>query len=212
MKQVELFLGRLQPVHKGHKKILDSMKNPIVVLVKGNKSTMDKKRNPLDAEYQSKLLKKIMPNITIEIASSGFLPVILSNLRKKGIEVTKVYAGADRITGYEAQVKNASDYMKSIGEVPWDITFVETERVTSASAVRAAIRSNNEEQFKKLAPKEIWGEWDNLRKLIESMEEYNIMDFEHWINEEPVTTSDVVFHDKPLFGKMRKKLRRCNIS
>ena len=138
MKQVELFLGRLQPPHNGHKKIIDGMKNPIVVIVKGKKSGADLTRNPLDEDYQKKLMNMIFPRLEISISPNGFLPGILGYFRKQGKEVTKIYAGADRITSYQDAINRANEKMPD--EDKYNVTFQETElAATIASATLARL-------------------------------------------------------------------------
>jgi hypothetical protein len=208
MKQIELFLGRMQPIHIGHKKIIDSMKNPVVVIVKGGKTSEDKARNPLSADYQEKLLKKVSPGVEVSISPNGFLPGILGYFRKQGKEVTKIYAGADRITGYKTAIDTANAKMPE--DQRYKVTFQETERVTSASAVRTAIRSGDQETFKKLCPKEIWDEFDTLQKSIKLAESFEYLPFKIWIQEEsvPITvTGNVQNKDVPL-GKIVKRSKK----
>jgi predicted nucleotidyltransferase len=196
MNKIELFLGRLQPIHTGHKKIIDSMKNPVVVIVKGGKSSEDKIRNPLSVEYQEKLLKKVSPGVEVSISPNGFLPGILGYFRKQGKEVTTIYAGADRIEGYQSAIEKANEKMPD--DQKYHVTFKETERYTSATAVRNAIRSNDYDTFKKLVPKEIWDEWDTLRKTLA-------------VNEDVTATTlsaNVETKDQPLLKKPLKRFRK----
>lgn len=177
MKKIELFLGRMQPLHNGHKKIIESMKNPVVVIVKGKKSSADLERNPLDEEYQKKLIEMIFPGLEVSISPNGFLPVILGYFRKQDKEVTKIYAGADRISGYQDAINRANEKMPE--DQKYNVTFQETERVTSATSVRNAIKTGDKETFKKLVPSAIWGEWDTLRKKMGIVSE-GILNFSQW--------------------------------
>jgi len=164
-KSVELFLGRMSPPHLGHLKIIKKMKNPVVVLIKGNETSKNKDRNPLDAKYQIKLLKKMVPGLKIIIAKNGYLPEIISSMREATHnEVSKVYAGDDRISDYKRQIDSANKKLDTARQ--FDIDFVKTERFTSATKVREAIRNGNEEEFKKLMPEPVWGEWEKLRKIV----------------------------------------------
>lgn len=208
MKKVELFLGRLQPIHNGHKKIIDSMTNPIVVIVKGGKTSEDKARNPLSADYQEKLLKKVSPGVEVSISPNGFLPGILGYFRKQGKEVTKIYAGADRIAGYKTAIDAANAKMPE--DQKYHVTFQETERVTSATAVRNAIRSGDLEEFKKLCPKEIWDEFSNLQKALKLAESIQWLSFSSWLREEGEPTSvttNIQNKDVPL-GKIVKRNKK----
>lgn len=209
LKPVELFLGRLQPPHNGHKKIIDGMKNPIVVIVKGKQSGADLTRNPLDEAYQKKLMEMIFPSLEISISPNGFIPGILGYFRKQGKEVTKIYAGADRIVGYQDAINRANEKMPE--DQRYHVTFQETERVTSATAVRNSIKSGDKETFKKLVPSAIWGEWDTLRKKLGVTSE-GILKFGQWMEEDAaVTTTDAIKDaqkDKPLGPIVRRKRKR----
>jgi hypothetical protein len=172
------------------------MRNPVVVIVKGGKSSEDKIRNPLSVEYQEKLLKKVSPGVEVSISPNGFLPGILGYFRKQGKEVTTIYAGADRIEGYQSAIKKANDKMPD--DQKYHVTFKETERYTSATSVRNAIRSNDYDTFKKLVPKEIWDEWDTLRKTLA-------------VNEDVSTTTlstNIEIKDKLLMKKPLKRFRK----
>ena len=39
MKNAQLLLGRFQPFHNGHSRIVNAMKNPVITVVKGAKSS-----------------------------------------------------------------------------------------------------------------------------------------------------------------------------
>jgi len=163
-KTVELFLGRMQPIHLGHEAIIKKMKNPVVALVKGKASGEDKSRNPLTAKDQKRFLKKLFPKIEIIEVPTGFVPDIINALRKDGMEVTTVYAGADRINSYKGMI---AVYNKKLGEDQQMIATVkETPRITSATTVRDAVRAGDEDAFKQNMPVKLHGEYEYLRKLI----------------------------------------------
>lgn len=205
----EILIGRLQPPHNGHKKIIDGMKNPIVVIVKGAKSGADIARNPLDEEYQKKLMEMIFPGLDISISPNGFLPGILGYFRKQRKEVTKIYAGADRIASYQGAIDKANEKMPE--EQRYHVTFQETERVTSATEVRNAIKRGDKETFKKLVPSALWGEWETLKKKLGSLSE-GILGFGQWMEEgEAITTTDAMKgaeKDLPIGQLVRRKLKR----
>lgn len=182
------------------------MINPIVVIVKGKKSSSDTERNPLDEEYQKKLMQMIFPNLEVSISPNGFLPGILGYFRKQGKEVTKIYAGADRIASYQDAIDKANAKMPD--DQKYHVTFQETERVTSATAVRNAIKTGDKEEFEKLVPKAIWGEWDTLKKKMGVVSEL-IKSFKEWLDENEVgTTTDNIKDaqkDIPLVQLVRRK-------
>jgi len=199
MKDVEIFLGRFQPIHLGHKKIIDSMQNPIVIIVKGEKSSNDKKRNPLDADYQKKLLQLACPNVEVTISPNAFLPGIINYLRKQHKNVTTIYAGADRIDGYKKMIEQNNARAPS-PEYHYDIKFKETDRFTSATTVRNAIRNNDYDTFKKLVPKAIWNEWLTLKQLLSNISEDIFIE-----DEDMTSTNNISNYPSLLFKKTKQK-------
>ncbi len=198
--EAELFLGRLQPPHLGHKKNIDRMKNPIIGIVRGEKSSQDKERNPIPLDYQMELIKKIAPNAIIKVFADGFLPFIISAMRSDGLEIVKVYAGTDRIKSYEQTVES---FNKKIPEDrQMDIEFIEIERSgadISATKVRTALRSNDKETYMNSVPKELWNEFDKLKAILA---EGFILSFKAWLNEEGIVTNvtnNVAITPKNLF-------------
>ena len=169
-KEYELFLGRFQPLHKGHATVIGKMKNPIVALVKGGKSSSDKNKNPLSLKDQARLIKKAYPNAIVIEVKNGYIPDIAEELLKKNMKVTAVWAGEDRRAGYERQL---SSYDKKNPDKAQNIKFKPTfnpegKRIggTSATLVRQAIRDGDKATFLKHMSKKLHGEWDFLRKKI----------------------------------------------
>jgi hypothetical protein len=187
----ELFLGRMQPLHRKHQQIIQSMKNPIVVIVKGESSSQDRDRNPLDADTQCRLLHKACPGVEVSVSPDGFLPGILGYLRKKGKEVVSIYCGADRIQEYSAAIERANRQMDQ--SLQYTVKFEETERYMSATRIRQAIRENDIDTFKQLTPEVLWDEWDTLRSLMCP------------VQEDVVTTGSIEITDKPLLPKKKPK-------
>lgn len=163
-KQVSLFLGRMQPIHNGHDAIIKMMKNPVVVLVKGKKSSEDKARNPFDEKYQTKLIKMLNPKVEVTTASTGYIPDMVNDFRKRGMEVVEVYAGADRINTYKKMIESFNKQMPPEKQI--SAKFKETPRVTSATTVRNAIRSDDMETFKANVPKKLWPEYEKMKKIL----------------------------------------------
>lgn len=161
-KEVSIFLGRMQPIHKGHQAIIKMMKNPIVLLVKGKASSADKAKNPFDEAYQAKLIKKLNANVDVRVVATGYLPDIAAQLREEGKELVAIYAGEDRIGGYKGQF----DRLKLDKEHAFHIVFHTTPRVASATQVRTAIRNDDHEAFKQVMPQELWSEWETMKKKL----------------------------------------------
>lgn len=169
-KKVELFLGRFQPLHKGHATVIGKMKNPVVALVKGKGTSGNKDKNPLSLKDQARLIKKAYPGTVIIEVPDGYIPEIGRSLREKGMELSAVWAGEDRRPSYERQLKSFNS--KNPDEA-FDIQVKRTfnpdgKRIggTSATLVRNAIRSGDKETFMKHMPKNLHSEWDFLVKKL----------------------------------------------
>lgn len=169
LKEAELFLGRFQPLHKGHATVIGRMKNPVVALVKGGKTSSDQNKNPLSIKDQARLVKKAYPKAIILEVPNGYIPDIATSLADRGIKITAVWGGEDRRAGYERQLEA---YDKKNPDAPLNIEFKPTfdggKRIggTSATLVRKAIRDGDEATFKKHMPKSLHSEWEFLRKKL----------------------------------------------
>jgi len=161
-KEVSIFLGRMQPIHIGHQAIIKTMKNPIILLVKGKASSKDKKRNPFDAKYQTKLIKKLDKKALVLEVSTGYLPEIANNLRKVGKEVVAVHAGSDRLDSYKKQFERLGLDVDYEFKINWNLT----PRVASATDVRNSLWDNNEKAFRNLMPKELWKEFETMKQKL----------------------------------------------
>jgi cytidyltransferase-like protein len=156
---VSVLLGRFNPPHLGHIKMVKMMKyKPVILIVEGKKSSDDKTRNPLSGQERAEMIKKIIPNADVRVVYSANFSPILFHLQKDGKYIVKeIMAGADRVDSYK----------KMVEKTEWkDINVVLTPRVTSATKVRESIRNGDEETFKKLMPRVLWNEWEMMREKI----------------------------------------------
>lgn len=201
-KQVQLFFGRMQPIHNGHAKILESMHNGVVAIVKGKTTSKNKNKNPLDAEYQKSLVEKINSNVQVLIVENGYLPEIINILREDNKEVSTVFVGSDRIDEYKAQVQRANANLDDDHKI--DVTFKEAERITSATIVRDAIRRGDREIFEAHTPEAIWGEWGTLYEAL-NQDYAPIKSFSEFLKEDVVTTAAVENSEKPMSKIARRK-------
>lgn len=163
-KPVDVFIGRTNPPHLGHKKIIDMMNNPVIILVKGAKSSQDKDRNPLPEKYQIQLLKKLSPKAKIIVASAGYLPAIFIELREMGLEPKTLLAGDDRMKGYQGQINGINKKLDS--DKQFNMSYKLTPRVTSATIVRKALKDDDISTFEKNMPKEFYKEYSKMRKYV----------------------------------------------
>ena len=178
-KVAELFLGRLQPPHNGHAKIINSMQNGWVAIVKGALSSKNKVQNPLPYEYQKKLVNEIAPSVPVIEVPTGYLPDIINEIRKRGQEVETVYAGPDRMEEYQRQLAGVNAKLGT--DKKFTVTFKLAERITSATTVRDAIRNNNQTAFRANVPRSIWPEYEKLREYLK--EDTNMKSFRQFMFE-----------------------------
>lgn len=145
---------------------------------------------PEDAENYLKLQKGLI--ITDNRAT---INSIITKLRDKNIEIAKLYAGDDRITGYMTNVKKLIDDLKDSGidnpekrypkikpEIATDNDssgFVQTKRTdviinavkvgSSATLVRNALLNDDEVSYKKLMPKSLHGNFEEFKTAIKNV-------------------------------------------
>lgn len=175
MRQVDLFLGRLQPLHKGHLFVISQMTNPVVAIVKGDKSSQDKAKNPFSAETQLKLAELCFPmNTRTIIVKSGFVPDIIQLLADNfGDKVVRVFCDEDRMPGYEGQIKRANTALEKKGLPPLTVSvvaFSRGEENVSATKVRKSLIDNDINTFSKLVPVKMQGLFNTLRQeILESL-------------------------------------------
>ena len=166
-KKGSLFLGRMQPVHNGHDAIIKMLKHKAyVVVVKGAKSSKDKSRNPFDFKYQKKLIYKLAPKVDVVQFPTGYIPDMINQFRKDGIEIVEVLAGEDRIGGYQKQIESFNKQMPKEKQIT--VRIKKTPRITSATIVRDAIKADDFDAFKQNVPKALHGEWETMKKIIGS--------------------------------------------
>jgi hypothetical protein len=180
-KEVELFLGRLQPPHLGHKKNIDAMKNPVIGIVRGTKSGLDKTRNPLEVDYQISLIKKFAPNAIIKVFPDGFLPFIISSLRQEGLEVVTILAGSDRIDSYKQSIVSFNKKLPDDRKIEAEFKEIaRDDKDISATKIRSAIRTGDKEFYQDNVPKELWGEFEKLQSLMKE----SYLSFSDWLLQE----------------------------
>ena len=160
LRSADLLIGRFQPFHAGHAAIIENMNNPVIVIIKGKKTSEDRENNPLSAETQEQLIKTVYPKAHVFISNeSGFLPAIIGMVKEHGFLIKRAFAGADRIGDYRGQVERENKKVEAgqSEHKKLDVSFVETPRVASATAVRESIRSDNYSKFKSLMPSQLAG-------------------------------------------------------
>ena len=167
----DLIIGRFQPLHLGHFNVIKNMTNPVIAVIRGNKTSNDKNRNPIPEQYQEQLIRYVFPDVPIiMILGEGYIPSIINTAIEKGFAIQRVFAGADRINDYKRQVSQANErVLTNKSTFPLiSVDFVVSDRFTSASTVRDVIRNNDIDTFRTLMPLELSEEYvfRRLRTLI----------------------------------------------
>lgn len=175
-----VMVGRMNPPHVGHYKVIDAMRryirehkelnlsaSPIVVVIAGDKSSEDKIKNPLTAEERISFMKASgrADNVKFLISNNAFNG--FEEVRKLGFEPKVIAAGSDRSTKYlEMLNKYFTDNEKPIehfelegltrtdnGEASLDSAITDGKTnvsAASASLAREAVRLGYEDVFAKI--------------------------------------------------------------
>lgn len=134
-----------------------------VVLVKGEKSSLDKSRNPLPFEIQKKMLEKVLPeNIKLKISRSANIENLLPELDGKNFAV---YAGPDRVAAYRLYANIAINQGYHIKVIDTEQMLPRDDNI-SGTKLRKALKDNDFEAFKKVAPHQIWSMFKELQGYI----------------------------------------------
>lgn len=171
LEEVNLIVGRFQPFHNGHLKMVKHMKEQnglpsiIAVIHPGhNRSGKSPFTQDLVSKYMESLTKN-NPDIIkgFYMAPRGLLGVLYGRAKELGFKIKSIAAGDDRIEDYKKQ----ADYLKKAGgDFPEDIEVIETPRSTSGTEVRKAISDDNFLAFKKLVPNDVSALYNQLQSSI----------------------------------------------
>ena len=113
-------------------------------------------RNPFPVEVQKDMLDKCFGSkIEITTSETGNL---IRVLQKPSKVINVVLAGTDRFADYQNQLNLSAP----------DVKIVEIPRIdeVSGTVVRAALKANDYNSFKKNTPAQIWEMFDELRKFV----------------------------------------------
>jgi glycerol-3-phosphate cytidylyltransferase-like family protein len=144
-----LILGKFRVVTKeGHAKLFkraSTLYDNIVICIVTSKDTLETK------ELREEMVRKVAPNAEIIHASNGNLSRIL---QKSPININVVYAGSDRVSEYQNQLRNTLG--TEVREMP------RTDDDISASKVIEKI--DDKEFFEKNTPKELQSMYNKIKK------------------------------------------------
>jgi glycerol-3-phosphate cytidylyltransferase-like family protein len=144
-----LILGKFRVLtQEGHYKLVkraSTLYDNVVICIVTSKDTAETK------ELRTKMMETVFPNVEIIHHSNGNL---LSILNKSPININVVYAGSDRVSEYQKQLKNSLGV--NVRELP------RTDDDISASKVITNIEDR--EFYKKATPKELHQMYDEVLK------------------------------------------------
>lgn len=167
LEPVNLLVGRFQPFHNGHLKMVDQLYKEndlpsIIAVVHPGHNKSGK------SPYDEKLISRYMEGIVRDnpgkiagyfIANRGLLGPIYGKAKEYGFLPKVIGAGDDRIEDYNKQ----AEYLKKAGgDFPEDIKITQTKRSSSGSDVRKKIDSEDYTGFKKLVPQAVANVYNSL--------------------------------------------------
>ena len=183
--------GRFNPPHMGHEKLIQTAKGAAgkgALKIYPSRS-QDAKKNPLDADSKSELMKQMFPDHADSIVNDPNARTIFDVLKQAhddGYSSVKIVAGGKRVKEFD---KLAKDYNGKL----YDFSNIETvsagERdekkggveALSASKQRKAAAENNYDEFVKGLPKKFAGDkkaskqlFNTVRKQMKVSEGWNL--------------------------------------
>ena len=171
--------GRFNPPHMGHEKLIQTAKGAAgkgALKIYPSRS-QDAKKNPLDADSKSELMKQMFPDHADSIVNDPNAKTIFDVLKQAhddGYSSVKIVAGGKRVKEFD---KLAKDYNGKL----YDFSNIETvsagERdekkggveALSASKQRKAAAENNYDEFVKGLPKKFAGDKKASKQLFNTV-------------------------------------------
>ena len=164
---VTIVIGRFQPPHLGHKKIIEVARGfkgrTAIVMIRPSISAAD--TSPFDEEVRVQMINELVrreEDIIVPIGT-GFIGDFIHVLREFSYEPVRIVCGTDRAEGYHKQINR---YKKKLNLA---ISIVEVSRGlddVSATKVRETLKSKDEKEFKKLMPEELHSFFEPLTEMI----------------------------------------------
>jgi len=158
--KVNLIVGRFQPFHNGHMKMVDVLrdKNELPSIVAVVHSGNDKSE---DSPFDLNLVSKYMESLIMEfpqriqgyfIVNKGLLGPICSRAKELGYLPVSIGSGEDKSDDYNKQL----DFLKKIGsDFHEPMELIETPRKNSGSEIRDYLDKEDFLAFKKSVPQSI---------------------------------------------------------
>lgn len=182
LQKVNLIVGRFQPFHNGHLKMVDTLmdKNGLPTIIAVVHPGHNKSGN---TPFTPELVNKYMEGLTREfpqkiqgyfMVNRGLLGPICSRAKELGYSPVSIGSGEDRSEDYRKQF----DFLKKMGgDFPESIELIETTRKHSGSDIRNYLDGEDFLAFKKSVPPSISSFYQQLvsskkgRAIAESLSE-----------------------------------------
>lgn len=172
-KKVFLFLGRFQPFHLGHLKVMKKLTKHfncpgVISIIYSDKENVKSPFSKDILENEMSEVVKNEPNSVVDFIfeNRGLLPVIIRDFQVRGYDVIGAGCGEDRYKEYQRHV----DYMlgpKTDTYITPDFELVlvtRTDDNISATNVRNAIKEDDIETFKQNMPEYLYKFFDIFKK------------------------------------------------
>jgi cytidyltransferase-like protein len=176
LKKVNIIVGRFQPFTLGHMKVLEQIHkqngHPIVIfIVRGVKSNFAK--NPIDADTQIRMFGELKKEYrfleAMRIIPTAAIDTIFNSLRP-AYEPVLWGSGTDRLKSYRYQVDKYGEDLNALSE--FDIYEIKRDdEDISATKVRDALTIEDYDTYKKMTPKSIHSFFDELKAIINPIDE-----------------------------------------
>lgn len=149
LKVIGVCFGRFNPPHKGHKAVWQAAASNPIWYVGTNKSTSGPK-DPLPYDVKLQCMAAVWPKVAGHVIAEQSLLTLASKIYQEhgGNVNLKVYTDEHWLYKTLEQYNGASDKphgMYKFNQIDW----VKTERLASATNLRAAVRSGDQETFYK---------------------------------------------------------------
>ena len=157
IQKVNLIIGRFQPFHNGHMKMIDTLMDKnglpsIVAVVHPGNNKSD--NSPFEEELVSKYMEGLAKDSPQKVhgyfmVNRGLLGPICSKAKELGYLPVAIGSGEDRSDDYKKQF----DFLKKIGgDFPESLELIETPRSHTGSDIRGYLDNEDFLAFKKSVP------------------------------------------------------------
>lgn len=142
---------------------------PCIVMIDAPGTSKDKKKNPLTWYERYDIIQDVLfPIYGDEVIflqyHNAYIPDVVSYLRDNEWNPKELIAGSDRLADYQKKVDRANQSLNTSDKI--SLEYIEAERITSSTEVRAAIRGNDFDTFKSLMHPRNWNYFDFLREKL----------------------------------------------